>query len=202
MTPEALVPQVFFVVLAGMVLAGAVGVVVARSVFTSALWLVLSLFGVAGMYMLLNAGFLAVVQVLVYVGAVSVLILFAVMLTPHVMGEEGLTNTQWALAGIVALGVFGALAVLAYSTDWPLISAEVWRPGGDAGIVTAKISAEDAARVGLEEERTASGAVVQRFPGTIERLGRAFMTEYLLQFEVVSVLLLAALIGAIAIARE
>ena len=82
-----LLQQIAFMVLAAISLGGAWGVIRAHSVFVSALWLILSFVGVAGLYVMLEAGFLAVIQVLVYVGAISVLILFAIMLTEDVMGQ-------------------------------------------------------------------------------------------------------------------
>jgi NADH:ubiquinone oxidoreductase subunit 6 (subunit J) len=198
------IERVAFLAVAGIALAGAVGVVAARSVFTSALGLVLAFLGVSGLYVLLDAGFLAVVQILIYVGAISVLILFAVMLTPHLMAGESLFNQQWSLALIVALIAFGFLGMLAHGTDWPTAAEEAIPPGG-AVVVTGAggLSTADALAVpGAVEEKDASGASVVRIPGTVERLGRSLMADYLLPFEVVSALLLVALVGAIAIARE
>ncbi len=200
----ATLEQFAFVVVAGMTVAGALGVVAARSVFTSALGLVLALVGVAGLYILLDAGFLAVLQILIYVGAISVLILFAVMLTPHLMEGESLLNPQWALALIVSLITFGFLGMLAYGTDWPTAAEAVVPPGG-ALVVTGEsgLTREQALTVpGALEETDAAGNKIVRVPGSVERLGRAMMTDYLLPFEVVSALLLVALVGAIVVARE
>jgi NADH-quinone oxidoreductase subunit J len=198
------VEQIAFAVVAGAAIVGAVGVVAARSVFTSALALVLSLIGVAGLYVILDAGFLAVVQILIYVGAISVLILFTVMLTPHLMEGESLVNSQWSLALIVSLVTFGFLGMLAYGTEWP-VAAESVIPASGALVVTGDggVTKEDALQVpGAVEETDAAGNAVVRVPGSVERLGRSLMTDYLLPFEVVSALLLVALVGAIAIARE
>ncbi|MFQ5874969.1 MAG: NADH-quinone oxidoreductase subunit J, partial [Dehalococcoidia bacterium] len=105
--------HVIFIVLALVSLGGAWGVVSARSVFNSALFLILSFVGVAGLYVLLEAGFLAAVQLLIYVGAIAVLILFAVMLTRGMMTEgSGLINEQWGIAGGIAGLLFAALALL------------------------------------------------------------------------------------------
>jgi NADH-quinone oxidoreductase subunit J len=208
MTTTELVHYAVFFLFAAVTLGGAVGVTAARSVFGSALFLVLSLFGVAGLYVTLNAGFLAVVQILIYVGAISVLFLFTVMLTPQVMGEERLANTQWATAGIIAMIVFGLLAVLGHRSPWPIRGEDV-RP-----MVGTVVLAEDEtgphgmtyaqaqAIPGAVQEKNAAGASVVRVPGTVDRIGRAFVTDYLLPFEVISVILLVALVGAIAIARE
>ncbi|MFQ5459547.1 MAG: NADH-quinone oxidoreductase subunit J [Anaerolineae bacterium] len=202
-----MVQPLIFAFLAIVTLGGAAGVVTARSVFASALFLVLALFGVAGMYVLLQASFLAAVQLLIYVGAISVLIIFAVMLTPQVMEDSHLANSQWPLAGVVAVAMFGSLAALAYRADWPLASDAALPPNG--AVVVTEQGAEGgltmaAARQlpGAIVEKDTAGNEIVRLPGTVERLGRAFVTDYLLAFEVISVILLVALIGAVAIARE
>jgi NADH-quinone oxidoreductase subunit J len=200
--------QIVFGLLAAITLIGAIGVATARTVFGSALFLILSLFGVAGLYMTLQASFLAVVQILVYVGAISVLIIFAVMLTPQVMGEESQMNRQAALGGFLALITFGVLGVLAYRADWPLESASVIS-SSSAIVVTeadggpAGLDLEQARQIpGAIEEVGAGGAPAIRIPGTIDRLGRGFVTDFVLPFELISVVLLVALVGAIAVARE
>jgi NADH-quinone oxidoreductase subunit J len=201
--------QLAFAVLTLITLGGAVGVATARSVFASALFLVLSLFGVAGLYVTLDASFLAVVQILIYVGAISVLFIFAVMLTPQVMGEESEVNRQWALGGLLALSTFGCLAALGYRADWPVGAGQT--PPETGSVLVAATGENGASASQLEaalevpgalEQRGPSGDKVVRIPGTVERLGSGFVTGYLLPFEVISVILLVALIGAIAIARE
>jgi NADH-quinone oxidoreductase subunit J len=197
-----MIQQAVFLGLAAITLGGALGVVTARSVFVAALWLILSFVGVAGMYVLLEAGFLAVIQVLIYVGAISVLILFAVMLTRDVMRPDGLTNDQWPLATILSLSVFAALLVLGFRADWPL------RPGltvpGAGVVVTA--GEPDAVAVdeigGAFPDPTDPEGERYIVPGPVAHLGRSFVTEHLLAFEVVSAILLVALVGAIVIARE
>jgi NADH:ubiquinone oxidoreductase subunit 6 (subunit J) len=161
------------------------------------------LLGVAGLYVLLDAGFLAVIQILIYVGAISVLILFAVMLTPHLMEDARLLTGQWTVGVAIALVAFGFLGMLAHGTDWPVASEPADPPSG-AVIVPADSAAADQARdlPGATEEKAPDGGTVIRVPGTTERLGSALVTTYLLPFEVVSALLLVALVGAIAIARE
>lgn len=155
-----------FGLMAGVTLVGALGVVTARTIFAGGLWLVMSFVGVAGLYVLLEAPFLAAAQVLIYAGAVAVLILFAIMLTRRVMGDTGggQTNNQWAIAAFVALMLFVVL-ISATNQSW-----EISTKSPPADIVTA--------------------------------MGQAFLGQYLLPFEIISVLLLAALIGAIIIARE
>lgn len=161
-----MITQIAFLGIAFLTIAGALGVVISRSVFVSALFLILSLVGVTGIYVLLQAPFLAGVQLLIYVGAVAVLIIFAIMLTRDVMGEEvAFLNRQWGCAGAIAGVLFVLLALIGFLANWRISTAE---PPED----------------------------------TILGLGEAFMGAYVLPFEVASVFLLVALIGAIVIARE
>jgi len=163
------VEQGVFIVLGAITLAGAGIVITNRNLYRAALGLVLSFFGVAGLYALLNAGFMAVVQVLIYVGAISILIIFAIMLTHRVMDRRAVQrNSQWIVSALMSLALFG---VLGYTLAFRV--ADVW---------------------------TASGASPPEKP--IEMLGEALVTTYALPFEVASVLLLVALVGAIFIARE
>lgn len=158
--------HVIFVLLAAVTLGGALGVVTARSVFISALFLILSFVGVAGIYVLLEAGFLAGVQLLIYVGAIAVLILFAIMLTRGLMTETARqTNEQWGVAALIAALLFAIFGLLAFGVRWPISSAS---PPADP----------------------------------IAALGQALMGPYVLPFEVASIILLVALVGAIIIARE
>jgi NADH-quinone oxidoreductase subunit J len=157
---------VIFVLLAIITLGAALMVVTSRNLLHSALWLIVSFFGIAGVFILLHAEFLAVVQVLVYVGAISMLIIFAIMLTRRIMDPaQPRFNSQWGLvAGFAAL-LFVGLAAVATRVTWPVV----------AGAVPADV---------------------------IARLGADFVGVYAVPFEVASVLLVAAMIGAIIIARE
>lgn len=193
---SALAIQTVFFVLALVTLGGAIGVVTARTVFVSALWLILSFLGVAGMYVLIGAGFLAVIQILIYVGAISVLILFAVMLTHQPMEARERFNGQWALGFMLALSIFGALMIVGYSANWPLSKAQLPPSGG------VVLSAEAAATIPGAVRTIEAGAPVYRLPDQVVMLGRALMVEHFLAFEIVSLILLVALIGAIVVARE
>lgn len=163
------VEQAIFIVLSAITLIGAWIVITNRNLYRAALGMVLSFLGVAGLYALLNVGFMAVVQVLIYVGAISILIIFVIMLTHHVMDREAVQrNTQWAISALVALVLFGLLGyTLAFraADGWAVSSA------------------------GLPQD-------------AIAELGEALVTTYALPFEMASVLLLVALVGAIVIARE
>jgi NADH-quinone oxidoreductase subunit J len=111
--------QVFFDVMAATVIVGALGVVLVRNVVYAALMLIVSLMGVAGLYILLSVEFLALVQVLIYGGAVTVLILFALMLTRVQDLKQHLDGDQRPLAAVAALALLGAFATMVYKTTWP-----------------------------------------------------------------------------------
>jgi NADH-quinone oxidoreductase subunit J len=162
---------IIFVLLSAFILGAGVAVVTVKNIIHAALWLIATFFGVGALYLLMEAEFVAVVQVLVYVGAISILILFAIMLTRHVTGE-GVRQLykRWWLALLVAAGLFGLLIV-------PTVFNYNW---------------EGASPAPAQPQAISSAA----------ELGRAFMSEYLLPFELASVLLLVALIGAIVIAFE
>jgi NADH:ubiquinone oxidoreductase subunit 6 (subunit J) len=160
--------QVVFIVLTGVTLIGALGAVTSRNLFHAALFLVLSFIGVAGFYILLEAEFLAMVQLLVYVGAISILIIFAVMLSRRMMSPDVKTrNEQWAWGLVAAVALFVILAFILLRVAWPV----------------ADHSVSDTVMI---------------------ELGEALLNpeQYLLVFEVASVLLLVALVGAVVIARE
>ena len=159
--------EIIFWILAIVMAFGAMRVVTTRNVVHAALYLVVTLMGAAALYILLFAEFVAWAQVLVYVGAVVVLMLFGLMLTRAPIGSDDFDNNQRGLAAIVAGAVFGV-------TSWILVRAF---EGETIGFV--------------RDEGTTSGEV-----------GREIFSNYVLPFEVVSVLLLAALVGAVVIARR
>ncbi len=157
--------QIVFWVMTVCTIGGGVGVVSSRRLFHSALFLILSFFGVTGYYVLLSAGFLAVVQLMVYAGAIAILILFAIMFSHQPMAQQSQANRQWWLGLPIAIVFFITLISVVGSVNWPISEAE---PAGD----------------------------------TVQQLGVAFLGSYLIPFEVVSVLLSVALVGAIILARE
>lgn len=92
----------------------------------AALWLILSLFTVAIIFVLLEAGFLAAVQVVLYIGAIAILIIFAIMLTRRVMQDTGpQTNEQWWMGALIAAVLFGGLMVILPSVVYPLANTAV-----------------------------------------------------------------------------
>ncbi len=111
--------QIAFVVAAALTLASGLAVVTMRDLFHAALCLVLALFGVAVLYVLLDAGFLAAAQILIYIGAIAILIIFAVMLTHGLMSREsGQVNAQWTYAAVIAVMLFGLLAAQLVTLPW------------------------------------------------------------------------------------
>jgi NADH-quinone oxidoreductase subunit J len=118
--------QVVFIILSIITLGAALAVVSSKNLFHSALFLILSFVGVAGLYILLEAGFLAAVQILIYVGAISILIIFAIMLTRRLMAKD-LTqrNAQWGISGLVALLLFVVLCFVLLRVNWPVVEATV-----------------------------------------------------------------------------
>jgi NADH-quinone oxidoreductase subunit J len=128
-------PFMFFL-LATVAVAAAVGMLVSRSPVSSALWLVLNLFCVAGLYLTLNASFIGVIQILVYAGAIMVLFLFVIMLL-NLSALPQLEDIQWTQVAAFVVGVV-ILAQLLYVTalglDVPVepVSAETAAEVGDA----------------------------------------------------------------------
>ena len=155
----------FFVIIAAWILVCGLGVVLFRKIVYSAVSMVMCFLGVAGAYALLNAELVAVIQILVYVGAISVVVLFAIMLTESQGTEYKLFfNRQTILAAPLAVATAVVLTVL-------LVSSEI----ADVG--------EKSQNLGLRQ------------------LSEMLFNRYVFPFELVSLVLLAAMIGAIVLAR-
>lgn len=117
--------QAVFIVVGSITVLAALAVVGLPNIFHSALALVLALLGVAALYALLGAGYLAVVQVLIYVGAVAILIILAIMVSERFMGRPSLPfNQQWWLSAILSAALFSVLAYLVVSVSWPAIGQQ------------------------------------------------------------------------------
>jgi NADH-quinone oxidoreductase subunit J len=160
--------DIVFFVFAFITVVSALIVVFSKSIIYSAFSLLFTFFGVAGLYVLLQADFLAVTQILIYVGGILVLMLFGVMLTNKVVNVELKTGTLHTIPALFLVAIVsGTLAGLFYST---------WKG------------------IGIE---AASTQVT-----TTKALGNLLMTTYLLPFEIASVVLLVALIGAAMFARR
>ena len=112
--------QIAFYALAGILVGASVMAVTVRNIFHAAIYLIVALFSVAGFFILLHAEFLAAVQVLVYVGAVAILMIFAVMLTTRMTDVRvRAQNEQVGVGAVVAAVLFVALAVAIWGTRWP-----------------------------------------------------------------------------------
>lgn len=116
--------QIVFWVMAVFTIAGGIGVVSSPNLFRSAFALILSFFGVTGFYVLLSAGFLAVVQLLIYIGSIAILILFAIMFSRRMMATQRQANRQWWLALPISLVLFLVLYSIIGSVQWPISQAE------------------------------------------------------------------------------
>jgi len=161
--------QIIFLIVGLVTLGSALMVVTTHNLVHAALWLVATLFGVAVVYALLNAGFLAVVQVVVYIGAIAILFIFAVMLTRKDIRDQGpQMNSGWWVGALIAVSMFGVLFFLLQG--WSGFSKTA---------------------AGLPSGFDAVGS-----------LGNALISPdaFVLPFEVASVLLLAALVGAVYVA--
>lgn len=169
--------QAIFFILAAIILVSAIVTVTFRNLFHAALGLMVSFAGVAGIYILLEAGFLGMAQILVYIGAISILIIFAIMMTRRLMQTEETPFNSQVIAGILGAVVTLAILVLVITRLYP------GTPGDE---FFASMPPVD--------------PVVME--SSVARLGQSFVSAdaYVLPFEIVSVFLLAALVGSIIIA--
>jgi NADH-quinone oxidoreductase subunit J len=113
-------PAIAFYLLSALTLVSAVGVMVSRNLLHAVLFLIVVFLGVAGYFVLLSAEFLAMAQVIIYVGAIAVLVLFAVLLTPRSRRDNG--ETKMALPAAMLVAVLGAITLfVVHDTDWKRI---------------------------------------------------------------------------------
>ena len=186
--------DVVFWVLAVVAIGGSVGVVIIHDLFRAALLLALVFIAVAGFFVLMSAEFLAVVQVLIYVGAISVLFIFAVMLTRDVR-RGNLPNRLQIPAVVLPALLLAAMVFTAVVTDWNLIPDDQ-----QARVDLVQTQSVNVVTDSALEQIGISSAEDQE---AVQRAGLAdlLISDFVLPFEVASVLLLAALIGALALAR-
>jgi NADH-quinone oxidoreductase subunit J len=157
---------VLFILFGAIAVCGAVMVVTRKHPMASALYLILTLFAVAALFVLRQAHFLAAIQVIVYAGAVVVLFVFVIMLI-------NVPEDRLPVERATTMRVLGVLAAGFFILESAVLARRFWMPIGPVAEV-----------------------------GTVESVGRALFTDYLLAFEITSVLLLAAVIGAIALAKR
>lgn len=186
--------DIVFWVLAVVAIGAALGVVVVRDLFRVALLLALVFVVVAGFFVLMSAQFLAVVQVLIYVGAISILFIFAVMLTRDVR-QGNLPNRLQILAVVLPALLLAAMVTVAVTTDW--------RPIPDAQQEQVNLVQTRSVSILSENTLAQAGITSADEQAKVRQAGLAdlLISDFVLPFEAVSVLLLAALIGALALAR-
>ena len=155
---------ILFYIAGALTLGGALGVVMTRNIVYAAFALLVALMGVAGVFLLMFAEFLALVQVLIYGGAIVIVILFALMLTRIEDFEHLSDNRQWPIAALVATAIFGLLAA-------SIVGTSVRTTGERQGV-------------------------------SFEVLGDSLFADWAVPFEVASLVLLVALIGAIVLVRS
>ncbi|HLP36418.1 NADH-quinone oxidoreductase subunit J [Lacibacter sp.] len=163
------ITEILFWFLSAMALGGALMMVTSKNPVYSVLWLVVVFFAISGHYILLNAQFLAVVNIIVYAGAIMVLFLFVIMLMNMNADNEPQKNKWLKIAGAVAGGSLMLVFVAALRQTETLQAQQV-NMGGEAGL--------------------------------IKTLGKTLFTDYVLPFEISSVLFLSAMIGAVVIGKK
>ncbi|HET7152826.1 MAG TPA: NADH-quinone oxidoreductase subunit J [Candidatus Kapabacteria bacterium] len=160
--------DIAFYVFAALTVVSAIITVTTKNIIYAAFALMFAFFGVAGIYALLNADFLAVTQILVYVGGILVLLVFGVMLTNKVTDVDIKTGTMQTFpAAILLAALTGTMWRQMYDTQW-----------------------------------FNNGAPQQQIQATTKTLGQLLLTDFLLPFEIASVVLLVAIVGAVLIARK
>ncbi|MEL6672716.1 MAG: NADH-quinone oxidoreductase subunit J [Bacteroidota bacterium] len=156
---------------AALTLLSAFGLVISRRLVQAAFSLFATLFGVAGLFVFAQASFLAVSQVILYVGGILLMIIFGIMLTRRKLGDEAKTDLHQVFPGLLLSGLVGVgLFLLVGAVDWELL---------------------------LQERATQLPAEVS----SVQILGKQFLTTYLLPFELLSLLLLVILLGSVYMAN-
>jgi NADH-quinone oxidoreductase subunit J len=192
-----------FLVSAAIVLAGAAGVIFSRNPVHAALSLVATLFGIAVLFVAQEAHLLAAVQVIVYTGAIVVLILFVMMLlgvdrvedltTEPLVGQRFLA----IVVGVAVLAIVGTVLLV------PVINEDSSDASVEDLVVTGQRTATEPVRTeGLELPPTDEDADVTADDSNIARIGRVLFTDYALAFEVTAALLTIAVVGAVLLSRR
>ena len=179
---------VFYILGVFAVLCG-VGCITQRNPIASAVWLVGTMMALAGMYVILDAQFIGAIQVLVYAGAIMVLFLFVIMLLNLSHGQNDLRNwPRWVIGALLVAGVVG-----------PLLALRGYTGGRLAAEVTGAPVYGDAATA-LVAGPAAVQATLQR--GVVGAIAQPLFQTYLVPFEITSILLLVAAVGAVVIAKR
>ncbi|MBT8380231.1 MAG: NADH-quinone oxidoreductase subunit J [Ignavibacteria bacterium] len=158
--------DIIFYLFAAITLLSAFFVVTSRNIVHAAFYLLFTFFGVTGIYVLLGADFVAIVQLIVYVGGILILLIFGVMITNKITQVDIKTGTVHTLPAAIGVGLFtGIVGAVILNTEWRIV---------DSPMPVA----------------------------TLSTLGEMLLTEYVLIFELLGILLLVALIGAASMARK
>ncbi len=173
---EITVESIVFLIFGVITIGGALLVVSSRNLFHAGLYLMVSLFGVAGLFVLLAAPFLAGVQLVVYIGAIAILIMLAIMLTPEVTQMPRIFSQQWP-ASLAVAAIFFLLLISVVTPLMDDLGVDNWN---------ADFTQEDAVDVPANSINTLGEDLVDP-------------DKYMLPFEVASLLLMAAMIGAVLI---
>lgn len=164
---------ILFYCVAAVVLLAAIGVVRSSNIFHAGLSLALSFFGVAAIYVMLDAHFIAAVQVLIYVGAIAVIVMFAVMLTQHISDREKGPPFTRQISTLFAVTIFAAICLTA-------INAQNWSSTMGSWTAASYLSVKQIGMLFLGRDKD----------------------HYMLPFEIVGLLLLMALVGAVMVASK
>lgn len=158
--------DLIFYLFASVTLVSAFFVVTSRNIVHAAFYLLFTFFGVAGIYVMLGADFVAIVQLIVYVGGILILLIFGVMLTNKITEVDIKTGTLHTLPAAIGVGLFtGIVGAVILNTEWKVVDSEL--PNS-----------------------------------TLSAIGNSLITEYVIVFELLGILLLVALIGAASMARK
>ncbi len=163
------ITQILFWILSGLTLGGAIMVIVSKNPIYSVLYLIVTFFAISGHYILLNAQFLAIVNIIVYAGAIMVLFLFVIMLMNLNKDIEPRKNKWLKLAGTIA--------------------------GGSLLLVLTAVLRDTELKIKTTQ-------LVQGDIGLIDNLGKVLFKEYVLPFEISSILFLSAIIGAVVLGKK
>jgi len=197
--------SVLFLVISTLGLLAALGTVLARNLVHAALHLVAFFFIVACQFVLLEAEFLAAIQVLIYIGAVAILMMFGIMLTRNILGDDTTTvPVGWKVPAFLAgLGLFAVL-VFGINQHEGAPGRPSWSSMSKRPVATTGTPAPGAAAGGDIYGTETPGGAARR--DAINNMGKAvgdeLLTRYVVPFEVAGLLLTAALVGAIALAHR
>ena len=199
---SGILATIAFYVASAVTIASAIIVVTQRDLVRAVLALAMSFIGVACIYFVLNAEFIAVVQILVYVGAISILIAFAVMFIGD-LANAGTLSQNRLVSAIAAVLLLASIIFVAYNTDWTTID-DVTDPDAVAGLTgnyqIVKSDSDDAtiSAVAVGADGARGGALID----SSSHIGPSLIREFVLPFETLGLLLIAALIGALIVIRN